>query len=155
MANPKGNPQNLTPWAKGVSGNPGGKPRKRPQSEANDAFLRKVYPEKMRRAMNAGIGEVLEPGCTWGDAISFGLGKKAVRGDSHAAKELRESVEGKSVARYEISAAENRNWVVEVEYADLPDAVSQRNARYDRELKRLPQPSEPIEVQPEPTETES
>lgn len=28
MANPKGNPQNLTPWKPGESGNPNGRPKK-------------------------------------------------------------------------------------------------------------------------------
>jgi hypothetical protein len=105
-------------------GNPGGPgaPRKRPQSEANEAMLRRVMPEKVRNSMNAGLNEpYLQKGSSNADGVSFALLKRAWTGDANAARELRESVEGKSVARHEISGPDNRKWVVEVCYEPLPE----------------------------------
>lgn len=117
--NPKlqGQYRGLKPFQPGVSGNPAGRPRKRPQSEANDELLRSEVPEIMRTSMNKGMGkEVLAKGATWADAIAYGLARKAVAGDSAAAKELRESVEGKSVQRVELTSPEDKGFEVKVSF---------------------------------------
>ena len=109
---------NLKPaWQPGQSGNPHGRPRKRPQSEANEELLRAEVPEVMRVSMNKGMGkEVLKKGACWADAIAYGLARKAVAGDATAAKELRESVEGKSVQRVELTSPEDKGFEVKVTF---------------------------------------
>jgi Family of unknown function (DUF5681) len=99
----------------GVSGNPKGRPRKRPVTESHEDRLRSPLEAETRRKMK------LPEGATQADAISWMLVEKAKRGDVAAAKELRESVEGKSVMRHEISSPSNRAWVVEVCYEPLPE----------------------------------
>jgi len=118
MPNPKGNPQYLKPWKPGESGNPAGRPRKRPQSEAHEDFLRMVLPDSFRKELNkinriklANGREIpmdfLMPGATMADAIAVGLGKRALGGDATCAKEMRESVEGKATQRFELSSADS------------------------------------------------
>lgn len=117
MANPTGNPATLKPWGPNNPPPIGGRPRKRPQSEANEELLRSEIPEVMRLSMNKGMGkEVLKKGACWADAIAYGLARKAVAGDSAAAKELRESVEGKSVQRVELTSPEDKGFEVKVTF---------------------------------------
>ena len=73
--------------------------------------------------MNKGMGkEVLKKGACWADAIAYGLARKAVAGDSAAAKELRESVEGKSVQRVELTSPEDKGFEVKVTF-EMPAKV--------------------------------
>ena len=102
-------------WKPGQSGNPGGRSRKRPQSEANEDLLRSEIPPMMLAAMNKN-GRILRAHATWADAIALGLGRKAVAGDSACAKELRESVEGKSVQRIELGAPGAAGFRVNVKF---------------------------------------
>ncbi len=126
----------------GQSGNLAGRPRKRPQSEANEELLRSEVPEIMRVSMNKGMGkEVLKKGACWADAIAYGLARKAVAGDSTAAKELRESVEGKSLMRFEVGSPGNTAYEVKVTF-ETPLA----RFRVEDEKKTL---NEPIDVKPE------
>jgi hypothetical protein len=114
-------------------GNPGGPgaPRKRPMSEANDDLLRMEIPEDMLRGLNmaviAGVRKdmkILKPGATWADAIAYGLVKKALLGEVPAAKELRESVEGKSTQRIELISHEDKQVELSVVFET---AFGQRN----------------------------
>lgn len=126
------NEANLKPW--GPNNPPPlspGRPRKRPQSEANDDLLRMEIPESMLRQLNTVMQngravqmQILKAGATWADAIAYGLAKKAVMGDATAAKELRESVEGKSVQRVELTSPEDKGFEVKVTF-ELPAAQRQ------------------------------
>src|SRR5262249_13133594 len=79
----------------------GGRPRKRPQSEAHEEFLRSPLLPVMRlKFQNAGLK--IPANATNADGISIALGLRALRGDVNAGKELRESVEGKSKIRVEL-----------------------------------------------------
>ena len=118
------NEANLKPW--GPNNPPPlspGRSRKRPQSEANDDLLRTEIPDAWRKAMNSVMMdgrkqnvEILKKGATFADAIAYGLAKKAMIGDATAAKELRESVEGKSVQRVELSSPEDKGFEVRVTF---------------------------------------
>lgn len=128
MPNPNGPPPEARIPHQFQIGNPGGpgRPRKRPQSEANDDLLRMEIPDQMLRQLNtimvaghATTMQILKKGATWADAIAYGLAKKAVQGDATCAKELRESVEGKSVQRIELQSPEDRGFEVRVTF-DLP-----------------------------------
>lgn len=77
-------------WKPGQSGNPSGRPRKKPLTERYEQVLEEALPEKARLKLG------LAPGATYGDAIAAGQARKAVMGATEAAKEIREAVEGKS-----------------------------------------------------------
>jgi hypothetical protein len=145
MANPNGNLANIKPW--GANNPPPkspGRPRKRPSSEANEDFLRMEIPEAWRRAMNSvsvdGVKtqvEILKPGATFADAISYGLGKKAMLGDPACAKELRESVEGRSVQRVELSSPEDHGFEFSVRYETEVKPVEVEAKEISRELTEV------------------
>lgn len=86
-------------------------------------MLRMEIPEPWRVAMNSvnmegrkQNVEILKKGATFADAIAYGLAKKAMIGDATAAKELRESVEGKSVQRVELTTPEDKGFQVNVTF---------------------------------------
>jgi hypothetical protein len=125
MSNPNPRTDQLAPkWRPGQSGNPFGRPRKRPQAEASDDLLRTEMPEVMRKQLNtimvngrATIVEILKKGATFADAIAYGLTKKAMQGDAAAAKELADRVEGKATQRIELQNPSDKRFEVAVTYA--------------------------------------
>jgi len=122
MANPNGNTANLKPFPPGVSGNPAGRPRKRPISEAYDDLVRLELPEKIRLSAN------LPKGSTWADAIALSMARQALKGDVPAAKEVREAIEGKSVQRVELTSPEDKGFEVRVTF-ELPVPERERRER--------------------------
>lgn len=76
------NPQNLKPWPKGVSGNPGGRPKKRFQ-DVLDAEL-DAKPELVKALIQKGI-------------------KEALKGDFRYWSALFDRVDGKTVTKTEIT----------------------------------------------------
>jgi len=110
-----GNIANLTPWKPGQSGNPEGRRRKRPLTEAYDELLRMVMPDAMRKQLNLAKVDgvmrdmkILGPGATWAEGIAIGQIRKAMLGEVASAKELREATEGKSTQRIELLSQEDR-----------------------------------------------
>ena len=73
--------QNLKPWPRGVSGNPGGRPRKRLITDELERLLQEEAPDKN--------------GQTWATAIAEALLRQAITGDVRAIAELANRVEGK------------------------------------------------------------
>src|SRR5882724_4712938 len=106
MANQEPNRIGLKPWPPGVSGNPAGRPRKRPLSEAHDDMLRMSAPREVVLALKK-LG--LQDGATCADVLSLCLFREGVKGNVAAIKELRESVEGKATQRIELLSHEDRN----------------------------------------------
>lgn len=111
------------PWQPGESGNPNGRPRKRPLSEGYDDLLRQEIPEVMLRQLNTMLVNnrpvtvnVLKKGATWADAIAYGQAKKAAQGDATCAKEMREGVEGKATQRVELISPEDKGFEVKVSF---------------------------------------
>jgi hypothetical protein len=104
-------------------GNPGGRPPKRPQSEANDALLRMPASAEVVVALRE-FG--LKPGATVADVVAVCLYREALKGNVQAAKELRESVEGKSVARVELLTQEEKTIELAVVFDNVPDSVRDR-----------------------------
>ncbi len=74
--------ENLKPWPKGVSGNPSGRPRKTPLTDACRDVLAQAIPSD-------------PTGRTYAEAIALTLAKKAVEGDIRAAQEIADRAEGK------------------------------------------------------------
>ena len=98
--NKNGTPRNLRPpWRKGEgSPNPSGRPKRLPISDTYALFAREPIPESVRKAMRK-RGVNLEPGATFAEAVCLQMLMKAMAGDPKAAKEIRESVEGKAAQR--------------------------------------------------------
>ena len=85
--------ENLKPWPKGVSGNPSGRPRKTPLTDACREVLAEPIPDDPR-------------GRTYAQGIAETLAHKALTGDIRAAQEIADRAEGKPRQRLEI---ENSN----------------------------------------------
>jgi hypothetical protein len=80
--------QNLKPWPKGVSGNPGGRPKKKLVSDELERLLQIEAPD-------AG-------GRTWATVIAEALLQQARKGDVRAIAELTNRIEGKPLQPVEL-----------------------------------------------------
>src|SRR5689334_6527866 len=76
-----GRTENLKPWKTGQSGNPGGRPKRRPITGELERLLAEEAPGRN--------------GQTWATVIAQGLLEHASRGDIRAISELTNRVEGK------------------------------------------------------------
>jgi Family of unknown function (DUF5681) len=87
-----GCPERLRPyqWQKGQpSPNPGGRPRKAPISNAYARHVEDPLPDDLRSKLR------LSQGATWADAMALGQLRSAVRGNTVAAKEIADRIEGR------------------------------------------------------------
>lgn len=84
-----GRPENLKPWPKGTSGNPGGRPKRTPLTDACRDVLAQLVPDDPQ-------------GHTYAQAIAEMLAAKALEGDIRAAQELADRAEGKPRQSLEI-----------------------------------------------------
>ena len=75
------NSRNLKPWPKGVSGNPGGRPKTKPVTEELERLLQQEAPEKN--------------GQTWAALIAEALVRRAANGDVQAIAEVANRLEGR------------------------------------------------------------
>jgi uncharacterized protein DUF5681 len=90
----RGRIENLRPpWKPGESGNPSGRPKKRPLSSTYVEFAERRVPDKFRRSLG------LPENATFADAITQALFLSAINGNVPAARELREATEGKADVR--------------------------------------------------------
>jgi hypothetical protein len=78
-----GKVENLRPWQPGQSGNPGGRPKRKPLTDAYARILDMTIP-----------GD--EDGRTFAEAIALAMAKEAIKGKVHAATELADRVEGRA-----------------------------------------------------------
>lgn len=84
-----GRTENLKPWPKGVSGNPGGRPKQKLISDA----------------LRDGLAECIERGDKTGAMlIADAIMGKAIKGDVGAAIFVRDSTEGKPVQAVKVEA---------------------------------------------------
>ena len=100
----------------GQSGNPGGRPRKRPISERYAELAELRLPEKDR------IKHGLPKGATYGDALVAFVFKAALEGNPYAAREIREAIEGKIGQRQETTDSKGF-------YNDLAERIAAARAR--------------------------
>jgi Family of unknown function (DUF5681) len=103
----KGKPYRFKP---GESGNPGGRPKKRPISDRYAELAELELPETGR------IKHDLPEGATYGDALAIVMFKLALEGKTDAAREVREAIEGKTAHRQETIEPEKTRKTL-----DIPD----------------------------------
>jgi Family of unknown function (DUF5681) len=98
--NSNGTPANLRPaWQKGdPSPNPSGRPIRLPITDMYRRIADEPIPEAIRKAMKRN-GVNLKSGATFAEALATRVWAKALSGDSGAAKEIREAIEGKTGKR--------------------------------------------------------
>jgi hypothetical protein len=88
--NTEGNTGNLRPpWKPGESGNPGGRPKKKPLTDAYAAILGKPVPAEVAEKLK------VDTSTTYAEIIAMALAREAVKGNVRAAGELADRVEGK------------------------------------------------------------
>ena len=76
-------------WKPGQSGNPGGRPKRKPLTDAYAALLDKPIPSDMARQLK------LDESTTYAQVIAMSLVREAVKGKVNAAAEVADRVEGK------------------------------------------------------------
>lgn len=87
----RGRIQNLRPpWKPGESGNPSGRPKKRPISDRYNSIAETPLSEKRRLELG------LWKGATYADALATRLFDAAIDGNFRAAREIRQAIEGHS-----------------------------------------------------------
>jgi hypothetical protein len=122
----KGAPHRFKP---GQSGNPGGRPKKLPISERYEELAELELPKKDR------IKQGLPEGATYGDALAMVMFKAALEGNPHAAREIREAIEGKTGQRPEVSDGKQVRVVFE-NIGDRPCLVKVDDAPYGTPVLR-------------------
>jgi hypothetical protein len=114
--NRNGTPGNLTPYPPGVSGNPSGRPKRRPITDEYFQILSEPIPETLRLKVNAQFKEELLPkGTTWARAGALRRALDSLMEGGHmASKEMREAIEGKAPLRLEIQGVQRQETTLRV-----------------------------------------
>ena len=95
--NTKGNTGNLRPpWKPGESGNPGGRPKRKPLTDAYAAILAQPVPAEVARKLN------VDSSTTYAEIIAMALVREAVKGNVQAASQLADRVEGRAMERMQL-----------------------------------------------------
>ena len=100
MAN-RGRPENLKPWRKGQSGNPGGRPKKLPLTDELRKLLAEVVPDDRQRR-------------TFAEKIAEAVVKKAAKGNLQAVREIADRVEGKARQGIQIEGDDGKTFVFQI-----------------------------------------
>jgi hypothetical protein len=102
---------NLKPFPKGVSGNPGGRPRKRPITDEYFALANVEVPDKILKALK------LPKGLTFSQANALRRFLDAMsKNGNQSSKEIREAIEGKAPMRLEITGTERKEITILVKH---------------------------------------
>jgi hypothetical protein len=84
---------NLVTWQPGQTGNPGGRPKKKPITDRYLRIVETELPDEIRTALS------LPRGATFGDAIALAQARQTIKGETAAAKQMREAIEGRSITQ--------------------------------------------------------
>lgn len=126
---PGGNPDvekrnaNLKPWKPGQSGNPSGRPKRQPISDAYRKFADRPNgtAKKRRRPKNLTLAE----------AAAFEQYRRAIdKGDTRAITEIREAIEGKATQRIELSGIADGPPIVVQAKVDLSIFTTEELVQY-------------------------
>jgi hypothetical protein len=106
----------LPPWKPGQSGNPTGRPKKRPITDEYFQILGEPIPEEIRAMVNKQFNqEILQPGATWARAGAVRRVMDMIMPNGHpASKEIREAIEGKAPLRLEIQGTQRKEVTLKV-----------------------------------------
>lgn len=115
-------------WQPGQSGNPGGRPKKKPITDRYLRIVETELPDGIRRALE------LPRGATFGDAIALAQARQAIKGETSAAKEMREAIEGRSTEQVD---QEKEFSVVMMDASHRPDWAAMRCAQPKVEVPGL------------------
>jgi hypothetical protein len=111
----------------GQSGNPSGRPKRKPLTDAYAALLDKPIPPDMARQLK------LDESTTYAQVIAMSLVREAVKGKVQAAAEVADRVEGRVMERVQVDhrgdplaelLSEFKREYDEIPKADAPDANS-------------------------------
>jgi hypothetical protein len=93
----RGNVNNLVPhqFKPGESGNPGGRPKKRPITDYIIEQLEKPIPAAMKEKLPSLFTDVCGEDATFGQMLAFKLVTKAAKGDMKAMNAVLDRAEGK------------------------------------------------------------
>ena len=116
---------NLRPWPKGVSGNPGGRPRKQPITEELERLLTQEVPNR--------------EGQTWATVIAEALLQQASRGDVRAVSELANRVEGKPIQALNVNSEIGDGLAERLERARNRTLENMSEEELDERISRLEQ----------------
>ena len=122
----RGCPENLRPyqWKKGQpSPNPGGRPKKAPISDAYAHHVGAKLPDDIRSKLKLPLG------ATWADAMALGQIRSALKGNTLAAKEIADRVEGRVPLPMKVETPEYR----EIEVTIIPIGVPMEPKNDSRE----------------------
>jgi hypothetical protein len=108
---------NLKPWPKGISGNPGGRPKKKPITDELERLLAEKAPNAKGR--------------TWAALIAEALLHRARKGDVRAVAELANRIEGKPFQTVSVGYENPLEHVSDEE-------LQQRMAELERQLGLTP-----------------
>ena len=131
------NPQslaNLKKWQPGRSGNPSGRPHKRPITDRYVQILETLLPDKIRKALG------LPKGATHGDAIALAQAYQAIKGKTEAAREIREAIEGKTAQRDDSAEAAKGFRVVIINSNNRPNWEGMHKKRNVLDVPGLTKP---------------
>lgn len=96
-------------WRKGQpSPNPTGRPKRAPISDAYASHLGEPLPDEIRSRLK------LPDGATWANAIALGQIRSALKGNTVAAKEIADRVEGRVRQPVEVATPEGGEIRVEI-----------------------------------------
>jgi hypothetical protein len=142
MANLRPNTKGLKPaWPKGVSGNPGGRPKRLLVTEQYIALSETPIPERLRLRLNKKFALELPPGSTWSQAMVMAQFLKATeKGGTDAAKEIREAIEGRVPQRVELAELQRKEVTMQVHFVS-PDGTT-RTLDQMRDYEFTEQPSQ-------------
>jgi hypothetical protein len=91
----KGRADNLRPWKPGESGNPGGRPKKMPLSDAYRELMEEPFPGDLNSK-------------TWAQVIALAVATKAASGDPKAAAHIADRLEGKAPQAIQVSGSDGQ-----------------------------------------------
>lgn len=129
----RGRVENLRPyqWKKGQpSPNPGGRPKKAPISDAYAHHVGEPLPDDIRSKLR------LPKGATWADAMALGQLRSAVKGNTVAAKEIADRVEGRVTLPMEVEVPEDTQLRIVVQYVGGNPALDCKEMSNDSQEKQ-------------------
>lgn len=121
---------NLILWEKGKSGNPSGRPKRRPITEAYALIAKRRVPKKIRVALQLGDK------ATWAEALAYGQFFNAAKGRHGNATEIREAIEGKATQRIELSGVEDAAPIRVADKVDITQFTKEELLQYRALLQK-------------------